>query len=300
MGTRRSLFWTCEPARAWVAGTGLRLATPDFWLCGRTLLCPNDQQASGPEDNSLATAHSLLASYSPWFHIQPQHQLSRPLTSSRMSTSSAPPPALPFDVRPKPAQSVAAPSRNTPSPDSPASTTSDSTLVNDSSAAAPKAELSGGHRRISYPLTSFESTPHNVSAFGFALGIVFAIGLVLASGGLKQKTFLWGNQAMESLEPHGLWAAMTNPVVGIYLTFWATFHMLEFQVTSIWNPGKLSVDCKHGSVVGRLKRQPQANSSLATRSVPDQQRRCLSDRPRGRTARAHFREYISARQVPLV
>jgi len=167
--------------------------------------------------------------------------------SSEPSTATALAPASPFEARPEPTQPVVALSPDDSSLDSPASATSDSTLVNNSSAVPGKAELTGGHRRISYPLTSFESTPHNVSAIGFALGIVFTLGLVLASGALSHKSFLWGSQSVSSLEAPGLVAALTNPVVGIYLTFWATFHMLEFQVTSIWNPGKLSVDCQYSS-----------------------------------------------------
>ncbi len=224
-----------------------------FWLCGRALLCPRHGNPAGGKVNSNPPSPLLLASYSPLFHIAYTSTLTylrSTIYQFIMSTSTAPAPASPFEARPEADQSVVAPPKDTSSLDSAASTTSDSTLVNECSAAAaaapaaPKAELTGGHKRISYPLTSFESTPHNVSAFGFALGIVFTIGLVLASAAFKHKTFLWGQQSVSSLEPQGLWAAITNPVVGIYLAFWATFHMLEFQVTSIYNPGKLSVDCE--------------------------------------------------------
>lgn len=195
----------------------------------------------------------FLASYLPLVSNQ-QHYCYPPLIShsttkmsSDLSTASGsvPSPASPFSARPDPTQSVVLPDKDNTTIDSPSSTTSDSTLVNPSSTAQPKAELVGGHKRISYPLTSFDTTPHNISAFGFALGIVFTLGLVLASSALKSKTYLWGNEAVSSLGPQGLFAAMTNPSVGIYLAFWATFHMLEFQVTSIYNPGKLSIDCEH-------------------------------------------------------
>ncbi|KAM0793225.1 hypothetical protein ACM66B_000691 [Microbotryomycetes sp. NB124-2] len=103
--------------------------------------------------------------------------------------------------------------------------------------------------RISWPLTSFESTPHNVACIAFCLGITFAIGVSLASTALlplttassAQKWLQWSS-SVSSLPPRpSLSRAFKSPILGIYLSSWAVFHLLEFVVTSMWNPGKLSV-----------------------------------------------------------
>lgn len=100
---------------------------------------------------------------------------------------------------------------------------------------------------ISYPLGSFESTPHNVACIAFLLGALWFLGLSIFSNLIfrKETWLLWSPKATGAeLPPPGLMAALRSPVLGVYLSSWAMFHLLEFVVTSMWNPGKLSVSCE--------------------------------------------------------
>lgn len=109
-------------------------------------------------------------------------------------------------------------------------------------AAAQAPSLSGHPLPIEYPLTSFASTPHNVSAIGFVLGAFWSLGLLSVAGLFFGRHLLWDpTSAAPALAPQGLWAAVTSPMLGAYVACWTTFHLLEFLVTSMYNPGKLSV-----------------------------------------------------------
>lgn len=73
---------------------------------------------------------------------------------------------------------------------------------------------------IEYPLTSFSSTPHNVSSISFLLGALWATGILFTLSHIPFNV---------------------SSVLGLYLSSWALFHLFEFLVTSMWNPQKLSV-----------------------------------------------------------
>ncbi|SCV68780.1 BQ2448_901 [Microbotryum intermedium] len=105
-----------------------------------------------------------------------------------------------------------------------------------------------GHRvGPSFPLTSFESTPHNVACFAFCLGAVWSIGFTrLVVYWLKPTEpswLLWFNLDPNHLPAQSLVNAITSPILALYFSCWAMFHLLEFVVTSMYNPGKLSVSC---------------------------------------------------------
>lgn len=107
---------------------------------------------------------------------------------------------------------------------------------------------------ISYPLGSFESTPHNVACIAFLLGALWFLGLSIFSNLiLRDETWLlWSPKATGAeLPPQGLREALRSPVLGVYLASWAMFHLLEFVVTSMWNPGKLSVSCEFRCLILR-------------------------------------------------
>jgi hypothetical protein len=97
---------------------------------------------------------------------------------------------------------------------------------------------------LEWPLTSFASTAHNVASFSFLLGALWSLGLVLSARMLTGPHLLWsldGNAQV--LGRQGMWEAMREPQFGMYLSCCAVFHLLEFVVTSMWNPGKLTVGC---------------------------------------------------------
>lgn len=107
--------------------------------------------------------------------------------------------------------------------------------------------------KIEYPLTSFASTPHNVACIAFLLGGLWSIGLLSASQLIYNRDYLnWSTSAVAFKEfastfggrERSLYNAVTSPVLGVYLSCWAMFHLFEFIVTSIWNPDKLSVSCE--------------------------------------------------------
>ncbi|KAK4058053.1 farnesyl cysteine-carboxyl methyltransferase [Microbotryomycetes sp. JL221] len=145
-------------------------------------------------------------------------------------------PESPFHVRPKPSAAMTSES------DAKQSSSSSATGATAVASAPTNVRL-----RISWPLTSFESTPHNVACIAFLLGIVFTIGLSLASTlvSSSRRWILWSSQLDigHSLveRPKGFTKACKSPMLGLYLSSWAVFHLLEFVVTSMWNPGKLSV-----------------------------------------------------------
>ncbi|KAK4054885.1 farnesyl cysteine-carboxyl methyltransferase [Microbotryomycetes sp. JL201] len=147
-------------------------------------------------------------------------------------------PTSPFEARPKPTEPVRQGAE--PLPTEPTSA--------DHGQPAASSAPSNVRHRISWPLTSFESTPHNVACIAFCLGITFAIGLSLASAAIvapvsttPQKWIQWSYSPANLPESPSLWRAFKSPMLGIYLSCWAVFHLLEFVVTSMWNPGKLSV-----------------------------------------------------------
>ena len=144
-----------------------------------------------------------------------------------MSSAAVPPPESPFEARPAP-----------------------SSVINNS-ASSPATPSDGVYAAkpipVEFPLTSFSSTPHNVAAFAFLLGACWSLGLVLAGANLSH-WFLWTPGSLEhaasDLPKQGLWYAVTHsPQLGMYLASWAVFHTLEFVVTSMYNPGKLTVSC---------------------------------------------------------
>ncbi|KAM0755474.1 ICMT-domain-containing protein [Meredithblackwellia eburnea MCA 4105] len=108
-----------------------------------------------------------------------------------------------------------------------------------SSSAPPK----GQKMAIELPLTSFASTPHNVACISFLLGGLWATGLVsTAYGLLNHKQVIWStSEPASSLQPQSLTNAILSPYLGLYLSCWAFFHLMEFVVTSTYNAGKLSV-----------------------------------------------------------
>ncbi|GAA6011099.1 hypothetical protein JCM8202_003895 [Rhodotorula sphaerocarpa] len=135
------------------------------------------------------------------------------------------PPASPFPPRPSP------------------STRSESATPDSSSPAAAGEPYAVKPLPVEFPLTSFSSTPHNVAAFAFVLGACWALGLVLVATNAAS-WFSWtpDAQAQQSPWTQRLWeGALHSPQLGMYLACWASFHTLEFVVTSMYNPGKLSV-----------------------------------------------------------
>ncbi|KAI5478282.1 protein-S-isoprenylcysteine O-methyltransferase [Pseudohyphozyma bogoriensis] len=123
---------------------------------------------------------------------------------------------------------------------------SDKAAAEDATANTPSATPSAplqGHFKVEWPLTSFASTPHNVASIAFCLGALCMLGATSASALVCGKHLVWSTSATTTadLPPQGLVEAIKSPVLGLYLSCWATFHLLEFLVTSMWNPAKLSV-----------------------------------------------------------
>ncbi|GAA6049527.1 hypothetical protein JCM3770_000831 [Rhodotorula araucariae] len=139
------------------------------------------------------------------------------------------PPQSPFEPRPTPPPSTA-PSSSAPTNVDESPPSSGPTLARP--------------MPVEWPLTSFSSTPHNVACIAFLLGACWAVGTVLLVGNAA-RWFVWTATAVRGHAdalPQGLWYAATHsPQLGMYLAAWAFFHLVEFVVTSMWNPGKLSV-----------------------------------------------------------
>ncbi|GAA6011473.1 hypothetical protein JCM10207_002631 [Rhodosporidiobolus poonsookiae] len=135
------------------------------------------------------------------------------------------PPESPFDERPSPK-------------DKKGSTASSSST----SEAAPSSTVASAKPMpIELPLTSFASTPHNVACIAFVLGALWSTGLVLALPNLPG-WFAWSTAAVAKLPEQSWWTTlMSNPQLGTYMASVAFFHLMEFVVTSMYNPGKLSV-----------------------------------------------------------
>ncbi|GAA5925348.1 hypothetical protein JCM10213_008769 [Rhodosporidiobolus nylandii] len=141
-------------------------------------------------------------------------------------SSTIAPPASPFPARPAPAAEPTSSSSSSPPP---------------SASAGP---IGAKPMPVELPLTSFASTPHNVACIAFVLGACWATGLALSLPNLPG-WFVWTSPAAASaaaLPQQGWWTALTrSPQLGWYISSWAVFHLLEFVVTSMYNPGKLSV-----------------------------------------------------------
>ncbi|GAA6062090.1 hypothetical protein JCM10212_006513, partial [Sporobolomyces blumeae] len=141
------------------------------------------------------------------------------------------------------------PRRPSPSP-SPSTSSSESTIHATSPPPPPPPPLvTSAHRvAVEFPLTSFASTPHNVACIAFVLGAVWSLGVSHVVRSDLSTWFSWSSTQLPTLPssasafPRGGWTtAWTSPQLGLYLASWALFHLLEFVVTSMWNPGKLSV-----------------------------------------------------------
>lgn len=84
------------------------------------------------------------------------------------------------------------------------------------------------------------NTPLAASVISVALGAAAGIAATCAF----QPLLRWLGEA------NWTWA---RPQLGIYLTAWATFHILEFWTTAGWNFQKLSVDGEYRCVAGTTK-----------------------------------------------
>ncbi|GAA5922263.1 protein-S-isoprenylcysteine carboxyl O-methyltransferase [Sporobolomyces koalae] len=144
--------------------------------------------------------------------------------SSLTSCETLPPPASPFAARPAPSS---------------VSDSTSSTQEDDESRPVSSKPLP-----VEFPLTSFASTPHNVACIAFLLGGLWSIGLALFLSNVFSASnwFVWSREWSESeLAVQGWSTALRSPQLGFYLASWSFFHLLEFVVTSMYNPGKLSV-----------------------------------------------------------
>ncbi|GAA5857091.1 hypothetical protein JCM8547_007952 [Rhodosporidiobolus lusitaniae] len=137
-------------------------------------------------------------------------------------SASISPPKSPFEPRPAPGADA---SSSTSEPSSSSGPTSAKPLP------------------VEWPLTSFASTPHNVACIAFVLGACWATGLAFTLPNVKT-WFVWSSPLTSAvkLPQQGWWTALTgSPQLGTYLAAWAVFHLFEFVVTSMYDPGKLSV-----------------------------------------------------------
>ena len=88
----------------------------------------------------------------------------------------------------------------------------------------PSHQEQGRHCQGGIRLFDGENTPQNISSYGFLLGIACGGGLVFA--------FLSNNSSWQV------------PQFGLFLTALAFFHFLEYLATALFNPDKLTLDCK--------------------------------------------------------
>jgi protein-S-isoprenylcysteine O-methyltransferase len=77
------------------------------------------------------------------------------------------------------------------------------------------------HHKDEIHIFDGRNTPQNISVYGFLLGMVCSAGIMFAMIG-------------DSEMPH----------FGIFLAALALFHFLEYIATALFNPDKLSLDCK--------------------------------------------------------
>lgn len=122
---------------------------------------------------------------------------------------------------------------------------------------------------------SIPNTPFAASVISVALGAVAGIAATCAF----QPVLRWLG------EVNWTWA---RPQLGIYLTAWATFHILEFWTTAGWNLQKLSVDGEY----------PGLNWQL-TFSVPPEQYERVPYCALGRSYRTLALVVLLAREVQL-
>ncbi|GAA5876123.1 hypothetical protein JCM16303_007030 [Sporobolomyces ruberrimus] len=152
-----------------------------------------------------------------------------PVMTSTVS-STLPPPESPF----------------TPRPSAPTSTETTATPP-PSDASTPTGPISAKPLPVEFPLTSFASTPHNVACIAFLLGGVWSIGIYLFLSNLLSFSsttgwYVWSNKFTQVELPSQGWStSFKSPQLGFYLASWSFFHLMEFVVTSMYNPGKLSV-----------------------------------------------------------
>jgi len=149
------------------------------------------------------------------------------------------PPQSPFDARPAPASPP-------PAADKPSSVAESSSTKPPPPPASSEGPTAAKPLPVEWPLTSFSSTPHNVAAIAFVLGATWSVGAVLLALNASS-WFAWSSEALKSHVQHlpqGVWYAATHSSqLGFYLACWSFFHLAEFLVTSMYNPGKLSVSC---------------------------------------------------------
>jgi hypothetical protein len=88
-----------------------------------------------------------------------------------------------------------------------------------------------------WPLLSWADTKQNISAISFVLGCVFALAM---STGIKA----FSQIEVPAERKDRFWAAITGPRLGVYVALLVVFHMLEFLVTAIYNPKKVTARCK--------------------------------------------------------
>lgn len=87
-------------------------------------------------------------------------------------------------------------------------------------------------------------TPELVSIVGFCLGVLFTVGL---STGIKLPFVLLAQ------EERGGWSqVLHSPQLGLYLAFWALFHMCEYLTTAIYNPTQVKLGCELVCLIWRL------------------------------------------------
>jgi hypothetical protein len=122
-------------------------------------------------------------------------------------------------------------------------------------------------RRVQVPLTSFADTTQNIAAISFLLGAVFSAGLFRASSLPFSLEYHW---PPKNEYPGGLSSAIQSPALGLYVMFWAIFHLLEYIVTATWNAPKAKVDCTCDNTSSRFSFEDAHTFSFDGCSVPDQ------------------------------
>ena len=96
-----------------------------------------------------------------------------------------------------------------------------------------------------YPLASWADTHQNTVCIAFLMGSVFTLALSNLSSLFTQST---PREALESSWAR-LVVATQSPRLGIYVAALVVFHLMEYLVTAIWNPSKVSVKCQYTSLL---------------------------------------------------